>query len=213
MCQCAFCPNPESGLSYYEDDYLKMIEPYKVAGTLKYFPELLAEMVAYIEENRDSSQGNDLLGEFFQQELSRGRSGQFFTPFHICQMMAEITRAEETKPSTVLDPCCGSGRMLLAFGKNAKMPHCYYGVDIDPVCTKMAAINLFLNGLQGEVICADALLPDDFRLGYRISFQPLGIFKVERKEDSMVWQINQNSFLKNGKNESEKILQGQLQLF
>ncbi|MCG3165598.1 MAG: hypothetical protein POELPBGB_01366 [Bacteroidia bacterium] len=193
ICIACVTRNPETGLSYYEDEYMSVIEPYKALGTLKYFPELFAELILYMEENKDNSQENDLLGAFFEQELSHGRNGQFFTPFHVCQMMAEMVRGEETKSANVLDPSCGSGRMLMAFAKESKCMHSYYGIDIDPRCVKMAAINLFLNGLRGEVICADALARNDFRFGYKISIFPLGIFKIE-KEASSIWQSQQAEF-------------------
>jgi len=194
MCICCFSFNPETKLSNYEDEYLRVIEPYKANNTLKYFPELLALMVIYMEENKDSSQGNDLLGEFFQQEITHGRNGQFFTPFHITDFIAKVVNGEEIRSLNILDPACGSGRMLLAFGKQSIIPHCYYGVDIDPLCAKMTAINLFLNGHRGEVICADALLPDRFSFGYTISFFPLGIFKIVKKEDSVIWQMSHTAF-------------------
>jgi type I restriction-modification system DNA methylase subunit len=191
ICIACVTRNPETSLSYYEDEYMRVIEPYKALGTLKYFPELFAELILYLEENKDNSQGNDLLGTFFEQELSRGRNGQFFTPFHVCDMMAQITKGEETKPVNVIDPCCGSGRMLLAFAKGSRFMHGYYGIDIDSRCAKMTAINLFLNGLRGEVMCGDTLARDDFRFGYKISIFPLGIFKIETKEASNIWQSKQ----------------------
>jgi len=194
MCICCFSFNLETKLSNYEVEYLRIIEPYKANNTLKYFPELLAEMVVYMEENMNNAQGNYLLGEFFQQEVTHGRNGQFFTPFHVTDMIAQMVKDEETESLNVLDPACGSGRMLLAFGKQSSIPHNYFGIDIDPLCTKMTAINLFLNGLRGEVICANALIPDNFYFGYRISFLPLGIFKIEMKEGSVIWHMNQTTF-------------------
>lgn len=188
---CALTRNPVTGLSYYEDEYMSVIEPYKDNGTLKYFPELFAELILFMENYKDSSEGNDLLGTFFEQELSYGRNGQFFTPFHVCQMMSNMVKGEETKSVNVLDPSCGSGRMLLAFANGSMFIHGYYGIDIDYRCVKITAINLFLNGLRGEVICADALAGDDFRLGYRISIFPLGIFKIEKKENSTIWHSQQ----------------------
>ena len=213
ICICCFSINPQTGNSFYEDEYLRIIEPYKKRGTLKHFPDLLAELIIYMEENVDNSQGNDLLGDFFQQEITHGRNGQFFTPFHICTMMAQINLGEENRSMNVLDPCCGSGRMLMACGKHATIKQNYYAIDIDPLCVKMTALNLFLNGLRGEVVCADALMPDDFRFGYRISFCPLGIRKVETKEASMIWKINQNTFSKSTKVEPMKLENSQLQLF
>ncbi len=170
ICICAFSQNIITGKSFYEDEYMSIIEPYKANNTLKYFPELLNEMVMYMEENKDSPEGNDLLGEFFQQEITHGRNGQYFTPFHICSFMGQIVSGEETKSLNILDPACGSGRMLMAKAKNAPIRHNYYGVDIDSLCVKMSAINLFLNGLKGEVICANSLMPNDFKFGYRIGY-------------------------------------------
>lgn len=67
MCICAFTRNIRTGLSHYEEEYMQIIQPYKENGKLEYFPQLLAELVLYMEEHKDSSEGNDLLGEFFQQ--------------------------------------------------------------------------------------------------------------------------------------------------
>jgi hypothetical protein len=61
------------------------------------------------------------------------------------------------KPVTHCDPCCGSGRMLLAAA--ACYPRWmvqvgavqFVGADIDPVCAQMARINVLLYGLNGTV--------------------------------------------------------------
>ncbi len=213
VCICCFSINPETGMSFYEDEYLNIIEPYKKRGTLKHFPDLLAELVIFMEENLENPLGNDMLGDFFQQFISHGQNGQFFTPFHICTFMAQINSGEETHSLNVMDPACGSGRMLMAFGRLASIPHNYYAIDIDPLCVKMTTLNLFLNGLRGEVVCANALMPDDFSFGYSISFCPLGIRKIETKEKSILWNIHQNSFLKNKETEPKKQEILQLQLF
>jgi type I restriction enzyme M protein len=213
ICICAFTQNILTGKSFYENEYMSIIEPYKANKTLQYFPELLAELVMYMEENKDNSQGNDLLGEFFQQEITHGRNGQFFTPFNICSFMGQIVSNEDTKSLNVLDPACGSGRMLTAMAQNAIIPHRYYGVDIDPLCVKMTAINLFLNGLRGEVICANALMPDDFKFGYRISFFPLGIFKIQDKEHSTIYTSSQTAFSKPTQEKTETEVETQLRLF
>jgi hypothetical protein len=52
---------------------------------------------------------------------------------------------------------------------------------------------------HSEVMCADALRPDDFVIAYHISFLPLGIFKIEVKEESILWNLHRNSFEKNNK--------------
>lgn len=64
----------------------------------------------------------------------------------------------------------------------------------------MTALNLFLNGMwNSEVMCANALMPDDFVGAYHISLLPLGIFKIEEKEKSLLWYLHKSSFSGNEK--------------
>lgn len=197
---CAFSQNLATGKSYDEDLYLQTIGKYKNDDLRFEFPKLLARLTIEMEERIDSSSGNDVLGDFYEQNLSRKGSGQFFTPWPICMFMAKNTAdslesVAPDRPIRILDPTCGSGRMLLAGSKvNGPMQE-YYGIDIDETCVKMTAVNLFLNGLfHSEVLCADALSPGDFRISYRTSFLPFGIFRVQDKEQSKLWHILKNSW-------------------
>ena len=117
------------------------------------------------------------------------------TPFPIGKFMALTNGLDEEKEKkNVLDPCCGSGRLLIAAGKTSAVRHNLYGIDILPICVKMAVVNVFLNGQQGEVICANGLNPDDFRFGYTIksSLPPyLGIWKISEAKNSVIWNTNQ----------------------
>jgi hypothetical protein len=205
MSIAACTQNPLTKLSYYEDEYLETIARYKDTDLRHEFPKAFSALISEMEERVGFDQGNDVLGDFFEQHISNGRNGQFFTPYHICEVTALLTHADreydtETdreRPLRILDPACGSGRMLLAgrsvYGSN----HEYYGIDIDRTCVKMAALNLFLNGMwRSEVMCANALIPGDFVIAYRISLLPLGIFKIEEKEQSRLWQLQKHSFQK-----------------
>jgi type I restriction-modification system DNA methylase subunit len=201
MTLCAFSFNPLTGKSQQEELYLETIAKYKKEEGLK-FPNLLATLTNEMEERLSDSQGNDVLGDYYGNYLYRKGAQQYFTPWHVCMFMAECAcgeskKVEQEKPLRILDPCCGSGRMLLASGRINGPRHEYYGIDIDSTCVKMTAINLFLNGMfHSEVMCADALVPEDFNFSYRISFLPFGIFKVEKKEDSLLWHLSKESFKK-----------------
>lgn len=154
------------------------------------FPELFAILLSEMELRVFSSEGNDVLGEFYEANLAKKRKGQFFTPYPVCRLMAEcvIPKEADAGRKSILDPCCGSGRTLIATAHAAGHHHEFYGVDIDPTCAKMTAINLFLNGIfQGEVICADALNPEHFVTGYRLSARPFGIERITEKESSELW--------------------------
>lgn len=61
---------------------------------------------------------SDPLGELYQQAISSGHNGQFWTPEHMSDMMAAITIGETLDDNQrVCDPTCGSGRMLLSAAK------------------------------------------------------------------------------------------------
>ena len=196
--------NPKTNLSYDEDLYLETIALYKDDKLRFHFPKMLGHLLLEMDERAGSSEGNDVIGEFFDEKFGRKSKGQHFTPWHICKFMASCTSAnlenfpENERTLNILDPCCGSGRMLLASGRENGMHHNYFGIDIDHTCVKMTVLNLFFNGLfDAEVMWADALMPDDFRMSYQLSFLPIGVFRISEKEKSSLWNMHSESFKKN----------------
>lgn len=201
MAIAACTRNLETHVSWYEDEYLQTIEKYKDSDSRHEFPKAFGYLVEEMEARVNTDEGNDVLGEFFQQNISNGRNGQYFTPSPVCSLISSVTKGDvaHDKVLRILDTSCGSGRMLLSAAKEFGPRHEYYGIDIDPTCAKMCALNLFFNGVfHSEVMCANALLPGDFVISYKISFLPLGIFKVENKEESLLWHRQQHSFTRNG---------------
>lgn len=121
----------------------------------------------------------DILGDLFQGAISYGEAGQFLTPESVCQAMASMAiadiDAEDRNRKTVCDPCCGSGRMLLAVAD--LQPHWeFVGQDIDLRCVRMTAINLALRNLYGHVIWGNSL-GDEKRLVYRTGFNLRGFVR------------------------------------
>ena len=149
----------------YEEEYLSIVKRYK-KEEVGLFCELFAHMIMVMDDNGAGL--TDCLGEFFEQNLSRGKHGQFFTPEHVCDFMAAIVNPEEND-KRILDPACGSGRMLLSAAKINRNNY-FFGADIDSTCCKMAAINLCLNGMIGEIAWMDSLGGRDYHWsGYSIS--------------------------------------------
>jgi len=123
------------------------------------------ELFSFLEELGECSQHFcDPLGEIFMQEVSKGHNGQFFTPEHICDMMAQITAVNIKDGQSVFDPACGSGRMLLAVAK-VNRHVVLYGADIDEVCVKMSVVNMLLQSLDGEITHMNTLTNEFFK-GY-----------------------------------------------
>jgi len=97
----------------------------------------------------------DVLGTFYEaQSMTDKYFAQFFTPIHVCQLMAQLT--ELNKKGSFSDPCSGSARFSLA--ANSVNPGMFHSlVDLDSSCAKMSALNLMYHGIYGIVICDNSL--------------------------------------------------------
>lgn len=128
-------------------------------------------MFAQTVDALDRNQDQDFLGEMFMAlELGSHWHGQFFTPYNVCRMMAEMTipeyeyAVERHGFGTVNDPACGAGATLIAT-RNV-MQRKGYGYqqllfvaqDIDRTAALMCYIQLSLLGCAGYVCIADTLL-------------------------------------------------------
>ena len=155
-----------------EEDYMKLVPRYsageKGKRAIDAFPEAFAALVEGMEKTR-----KDILGDIFEGAITFGENGQFFTPEHICTLMAQITMNPEAK--AVSDPAVGSGRNLLAAAEIN--PHAeFYGQDVDLRCVRMTAINLALRNLYGWVIWGDSL-KNEKHLIYRTGFNGKGVIE------------------------------------
>lgn len=109
---------------------------------------------------------NDYLGELFMKcNQGNKNTGQFFTPYHISEFMAQITLMEQSinikqdKIITICDPCCGSAGMVLAamdvlknkYKINYTINSFIECADIDIRCVHMAYLQLSLTGVPAII--------------------------------------------------------------
>lgn len=147
-----------------EDEYLKLIGKYK-SEDQKRFPLLLSQLVQMLE-----FAPRDVLGELYQSlELSSKDKGQFFTPSHLSDAIAQMTYGEDLeridKPFiTLADPASGPGGMILAFvkvmiskGHNPADKLWVQCVDVDRMVALMCYIQLTLWHVPAEVIVGNSL--------------------------------------------------------
>lgn len=153
-----------------EKRYLKIIKKYTKTEQ-NIFPELLSVFVLALDENTEQ----DFLGDIYMSlGLSSGSKGQFFTPYHVCQLMADMTMSDislqvkEKGYITIHDPCCGAGATLIAGINKVKKElekenlnfqnHIFVAAqDIDETVALMCYLQISLLGVAGYVKVGNAL--------------------------------------------------------
>ena len=150
-----------------ENEYLSIAKKYK-KSELSEIIQLFALTVTALTLNP----AQDFLGKLYMRlELSNHWHGQFFTPWHISELMAMVIAGEDLKERiaasgyiSVNDPACGAGGMMLAFanvcvsqGVNYQESVLFVGQDVDPVVAKMCYIQASLLGCAGYVIIGNTL--------------------------------------------------------
>ncbi len=123
-------------------------------------PKVRLALHAYETAVAQEEPFSDLLGSIYMELVSRwGKSslGQFFTPQPVAQMMARMTVSGSSLPEGRLihacDPAVGSGVMMLSllqivldeYGLDGLKRWSVTGIDIDPVCARMFALQVVAN--------------------------------------------------------------------
>ena len=134
--------------------------------------EVPAQMLGIITMALERDPNQDFLGKLYMNlNLGNHWKGQFFTPYHVCRLMAEMNFGEETQAEveregyiSVCDPCVGAGAMLIAAANamrrvevNYQTNAVFVGQDIDRVVAMMAYIQLSLIGCPGYIIIGNSL--------------------------------------------------------
>lgn len=148
-----------------EQKYIDIISKYNKEQANE-FSQMLALLVSALEEKFQ-----DFLGQVYMQlNLGNVKTGQFFTPYHVSKLMAEITfidnqtDIENQDIVTLSEPCCGSGGIIIAYvetmkNHNINFQHKLFveAIDIDELCFQMAYLQLSLYGIPAKVMLGDTL--------------------------------------------------------
>ncbi|MCM8580583.1 class I SAM-dependent DNA methyltransferase, partial [Accumulibacter sp.] len=128
-------------------------------GSGKEQVDRLTNLIAIFENpaldfSKNRADGDDILGDAYEYLMRHfatvsGKSkGQFYTPAEVSRVMASILgigRAETTSATTVYDPTCGSGSLLLKVGDAAKAKVTLYGQEKDSATAVLARMNMILH--------------------------------------------------------------------
>lgn len=144
-----------------EKDYIQTITLHKEYGTA--FPQMYQFLIETME-----SETTDILGEIYMGSgCGNKNTGQFFTPFNICLMMAEMNMEQQIGKETirVYEPSCGGGGMLLAAAAVLKKRGINYqrvldivAQDLDWKAVYMTYVQLSLYGIKAIVVQGNTLM-------------------------------------------------------
>lgn len=97
--------------------------------------------------------GDDLLGDAYEYLMRHfatesGKSkGQFYTPSEVSKILAKVIgiNAGTSQDSTVYDPTCGSGSLLLKASNEAPRGLSIFGQEMDNATSALARMNMILH--------------------------------------------------------------------
>lgn len=141
-----------------EEEYLEIMKRYDDIEHSKFY-EMYAWLLEWSEE-----QMTDMLGYIYMHlELGSKAHGQFFTPYHVCQMMAKIQKYDG-KIIKVNEPSCGAGGNIIALAETLKEQGINYQQKMEVICqdidTKavyMTYVQMCLYGIPAIVYQANTL--------------------------------------------------------
>ena len=143
-------------------------------GSGKEMVERLTNLIAIFENpaldfSKNRADGDDILGDAYEYLMRHfatesGKSkGQFYTPAEVSRIMAQILgirTARTTSNTTVYDPTCGSGSLLLKVADEASTKPTLYGQEKDAATSALARMNMYLHNNPTALILPGNTLAD-----------------------------------------------------
>ncbi len=151
-----------------EKQYLAVIGRYTQTEAQE-FPKMLAYLTQAFENDM-----SDILGEIYMEAgMGNKSTGQFFTPYHVSRMCAEMVlpQPDENGVYRINEPSCGGGSMIIAVADVLKNRGIDYQRKMDVVAQDldwkgvyMCYLQLSLLGIRAIVVQGNTL-SDPYRKG------------------------------------------------
>lgn len=161
-----------------EEEYISLFRKYG-ADNVKCFSEMQAELALIFEKKFA-----DHLGLIYMESNSgSAKTGQFFTPYHVAELVAKIAPESMKDEKVILnEPSCGGGGMIIAKAADLKDrgidPQKAMKViaqDLDQTCVSMCYVQLSLLGIDAICIQGDSLCQP-----YQPEYDELRIYRTPR---------------------------------
>jgi len=160
-----------------EERYMQIVKGYN-REELEAFSHGLAHLTMALEDGF-----SDVLGRTYHDlELHNKWAGQFFTPYNVCRMMAQMTIAdsEDLKARiaargfvTAQEPAVGSGAMVIALAQEMRDAGVNYqehlhvtAIDVDAKCAHMAYLQFSLLHIPAIIVHGNTLSLEEYSHWY-----------------------------------------------
>lgn len=145
--------------------------------------ERLTDLIAVFQNpdldfSNNRADGDDLIGDAYEYLMRHfatesGKSkGQFYTPAEVSIVNARILGIDRSKTSaqtTIYDPTCGSGSLLLKVADEAGPEVSLYGQEKDATTSALARMNMILHERPtAEIVQGNTLADPKFKDGDRL---------------------------------------------
>ncbi len=166
-------PLAAANQSLNQSDFPDFNDPVKL-GDGKERTDRLTNLISIFQNksldfSKNRADGDDILGDAYEYlmrhfAVESGKSkGQFLTPAEVSLIMARIIGIHKAKTSaatTVNDPTCGSGSLLLKVADQATAPVTLYGQEKDSATSGLARMNMILHNNPTAVVQQGNTLTD-----------------------------------------------------
>ena len=196
MAVCAIRKNtlpPGPAADALEGQYMAVVKRNRPED-VRAMPQLLGITALAVQEG-----GCDFLGQVVGDlELLNEHMGQFFTPYDVSRMMAEMTLADAGELIrangfiTVAEPASGAGGMIIAAadviakqGFDVARQLYVDATDISPMCFKMTYLQAALRGIPATIRRGNTLSLETFDQAVTPAFLP---FYLTHREAFDAWR-------------------------
>ena len=152
-------------------------------GSGKEMVDKLTNLIAIFEDPRldfskNRAEGDDILGDAYEYLMRHfatesGKSkGQFYTPAEVSRVIAQVIGIRNPKTNaqtTVYDPTCGSGSLLLKVADEAGVAVTLNGQEKDAATSGLARMNMILHDNATALVVQVNTLQDPDRKSTRLN--------------------------------------------
>lgn len=156
-----------------EDQYLQITGKYN-DKEIHEFPKLLGLVAAGLEGLE-----SDFLGEIYMDlELSNNHQGQFFTPFALSELCADMALIDieysinKRGYFTMNDPACGSGGMIIALARSMRSKKLNYQSQLYVIAQDISSVAAYMAYIQLSLL----YIPAEVRVENTLSLQTYDVF-------------------------------------